>query len=99
MSVVQYFIVFFYAAVTGLAIAALLVWAGLVESFLSQYHEPVISYNLKISFGVFELLGLILFLALAGRAQERAESVLRPVVHAAKDTAKGAVLPPRKSRA
>ena len=47
--------------------AAMLIWAGLIESFLSQYHEPVISYNLKISFGLFELLALVLFLALAGR--------------------------------
>lgn len=44
----------------------LLVWAGLVEAFLSQYHEPIIPYAVKIGLGVTELLLLILFLAKAG---------------------------------
>ncbi len=47
-------------------VAVLLVWAGFVESFLSQYHQPVISYELKITFGVFELLLLGLFLWKSG---------------------------------
>jgi len=42
--------------------AVMLVWAGVVESFLSQYHEPVIRYWQKITFGVFELVALIWFL-------------------------------------
>ena len=58
--------------VFGLAI--LLVWAGLVEAFLSQYHEPTIPYWLKISFGVVELIVLFLFLSRAGReAPDNAE--------------------------
>jgi len=48
----------------------LLVWAGLVESFLSQYHQPVIPYALKIAFGVTELVALTLFLARSGAAAE-----------------------------
>jgi len=48
-------------------IAVLLLWAGFVESFLSQYHEPVIPYAVKIAFGAVEMVGLILFLGLAGR--------------------------------
>jgi uncharacterized membrane protein SpoIIM required for sporulation len=52
----------------GLAI--MLVWAGIVEAFLSQYHEPVISYGMKISFGVVEALLLTLFLARAGSAPD-----------------------------
>ena len=48
-------------------VALLLVWAGLVEAFLSQYHEPVIPYFAKITFGVLELLLLILFLSMSGR--------------------------------
>jgi uncharacterized membrane protein SpoIIM required for sporulation len=48
--------------------AVLLVWAGCVESFLSQYHQPVIPYALKIALGVVELTVLTLFLARAGRA-------------------------------
>ncbi|MGH9593927.1 MAG: stage II sporulation protein M, partial [Bryobacteraceae bacterium] len=47
--------------------AIMLVWAGLVEAFLSQYHEPVISYGMKISFGLVEAALLTLFLARAGR--------------------------------
>jgi len=47
--------------------AVMLVWAGLVEAFLSQYHEPVISYGMKISFGLVEAALLTLFLARAGR--------------------------------
>jgi uncharacterized membrane protein SpoIIM required for sporulation len=49
-------------------VAALLVWAGLVESFLSQLHEPVLPYALKIALGCAELLALALFLTRAGRA-------------------------------
>jgi uncharacterized membrane protein SpoIIM required for sporulation len=44
----------------------LLVWAGLVEAFFSQYHEPYVPYSLKILFGVTELVLLVLFLARAG---------------------------------
>jgi uncharacterized membrane protein SpoIIM required for sporulation len=47
--------------------AALLVWAGTVESFISQYHQPVIPYAVKIAFGLCELAALVLFLGWAGR--------------------------------
>ena len=47
--------------------AVLLVWAGLVESFFSQYHEPVLPYALKITVGLAELAALFLFLSRAGR--------------------------------
>ncbi len=48
-------------------VALMLVWAGFIESFLSQYHEPVIPYSAKIAFGVIELVMLILFLSRCGR--------------------------------
>jgi uncharacterized membrane protein SpoIIM required for sporulation len=48
-------------------IAVLLVWAGIVEAFFSQYHEPVLPYWLKMSFGACELIALTLFLSLSGR--------------------------------
>ncbi|HUA17445.1 MAG TPA: stage II sporulation protein M [Bryobacteraceae bacterium] len=51
--------------------AMLLIWAGIVESFLSQYHEPVIPYALKIVFGAVELAALTLFLARSGARGER----------------------------
>lgn len=46
--------------------ATLLVWAGIIESFFSQYHEPVIPYALKIGFGGIQLIGLAAFLSLSG---------------------------------
>lgn len=46
--------------------AVLLVWAGIIESFFSQYHEPVIPYSLKIGFGITELILLIWFLSRSG---------------------------------
>lgn len=54
-----------FAIIAG--VAALLVWAGLVEAFISQYHQPVIPYSLKIGFGVCEMLALAAFLGWAGR--------------------------------
>lgn len=46
--------------------ALLLVWAGFVESFLSQYHEPVVPYAAKIGVGVVELFLLAAFLWKSG---------------------------------
>lgn len=47
--------------------AVLLVWAGIVEAFVSQYHEPVIRYEWKIAFGLVEAGLLTMFLWKAGR--------------------------------
>jgi uncharacterized membrane protein SpoIIM required for sporulation len=47
--------------------ALLLVWAGVMEAFLSQYHQPVIPYALKIALGLLELMGLIAYLGWTGR--------------------------------
>ncbi len=44
-------------------VAVLLVWAGIIEAFLSQYHQPVLPYSLKIGFGVAELALLIWLLS------------------------------------
>ena len=43
-------------------VAILLVWAGIVESFFSQYHEPVVPYWIKIAFGCAEFAVLVWFL-------------------------------------
>ena len=48
-------------------VALILVWSGFIESFLSQYHQPVIPYDVKIAFGCVELVLLFLFLAKSGR--------------------------------
>ena len=52
-------------------VAVLLVWAGVMESFFSQYHEPVLPYALKIAIGLAEGLLLVLFLARAGRRENQ----------------------------
>jgi uncharacterized membrane protein SpoIIM required for sporulation len=51
-------------------VAVLLVWAGIVESFFSQYHAPLLPYWVKIAFGSLELGCLALYLWLAGRGKE-----------------------------
>jgi uncharacterized membrane protein SpoIIM required for sporulation len=52
-------------------VALMLVWAGIIEAFFSQYHEPVLPYHFKIAFGCVELLILALFLSKAGRKKLR----------------------------
>jgi hypothetical protein len=51
-------------------VGVMLIWAGFIEAFLSQYHEPVIPYELKIAFGLLELVLLIFFLARSGATAE-----------------------------
>lgn len=59
------------------AVAVMLVWAGIIEAFLSQYHEPVVSYGLKIGFGLVELALLTAYLLFAGRGGGYAFPTLR----------------------
>jgi len=54
-----------------MGVAVMLIWAGIVEAFFSQYHEPVIPYEAKIGFGILELILLVLFLAGSGRKEKR----------------------------
>jgi len=58
-------------AVLIFGVVVMLIWAGLIESFLSQYHQPVIPYVLKIAFGLSEMILLCWFLAVAGKNQEQ----------------------------
>lgn len=55
-------------------VGVLLVWAGIIEAFLSQYHEPVIPYELKIAFGVVELILFTLYLSRSGAAAPAARA-------------------------
>ena len=48
-------------------VAVMLVWAGVMESFISQYHNPVLPYPLKIGLGVVELCLLVVWLGRGGR--------------------------------
>jgi uncharacterized membrane protein SpoIIM required for sporulation len=51
-------------------VVLLLVWAGLIESFFSQYHAPVLPYSAKILFGVIQSAGLLAWLLLAGKGEK-----------------------------
>ena len=55
-------------------VAVLLVWAGIIEAFFSQYHEPVIPYALKIAFGIVELVLLSAYLLFSGTKNEKGSS-------------------------
>lgn len=50
-----------------IGVALLLVWAGIVESFFSQYHAPLVPYWAKISFGSLQLVALFSYLMYAGK--------------------------------
>ncbi|MEA3146677.1 MAG: hypothetical protein QOI53_2206 [Verrucomicrobiota bacterium] len=55
--------------------ALLLIWAGLVEAFFSQYHEPVLPYQFKIAFGLVELTALLAFLFRREKAGEKSQNI------------------------
>jgi hypothetical protein len=55
-------------------VAVLLIWAGLVEGFFSQYHEPLVPYSVKIAFGLVQLALLAVFLGRSGRGGETSGS-------------------------
>ncbi|HXR07207.1 MAG TPA: stage II sporulation protein M [Candidatus Acidoferrum sp.] len=50
-------------------VAVMLIWAGVVESFFSQYHQPVVPYTFKIIFGLTQLSLLVLLLARSGTSR------------------------------
>ena len=49
-----------------IGVAIMLIWAGIIESFVSQYHAPFI-YGAKIAFGAAQLVLLTAYLSRAGR--------------------------------
>jgi uncharacterized membrane protein SpoIIM required for sporulation len=55
------------------AVALMLIWAGVIEAFFSQYHAPVLPYGVKIAFGTVELVLLVFFFSRCGREKDRAE--------------------------
>lgn len=59
-------------------VGLMLVWAGFIEAFLSQYHYPVVPYLVKILFGMTELFLLCLYLLRSGRGESRDASPAPP---------------------
>ncbi len=62
--------------ITGVAL--MLVWAGIIEAFLSQYHQPVLPYTLKILLGLAEIAALVIYLGWCGRKACRPDAASRP---------------------
>ena len=58
--------------IAGLAL--MMVWAGMMEAFFSQHHEPVLPYGFKVAVGVAELVLLSFYLLLIGRRRPKAEA-------------------------
>ncbi|MGA1796786.1 MAG: stage II sporulation protein M [bacterium] len=56
-----------------LGLSSLLVWAGIVEAFFSQYHQPIVPYSFKILFGVIEILFLMYYFGVMGRRERGKE--------------------------
>jgi len=54
--------------------AMMLVWAGVMEAFFSQHHEPVLPYGFKVAVGGAELALLTVYLLLIGRRKPDAEA-------------------------
>ncbi|MBU1195548.1 MAG: stage II sporulation protein M [Proteobacteria bacterium] len=54
-------------------VCLMLIWAGFIEAFLSQYHEPAISYTTKILFGTTQLMVLFIFLFFSGRTKPESD--------------------------
>lgn len=60
-------------------VAIMLVWAGIIEAFFSQYHAPILPYAVKIAFGATELVLLVVFLSHSGRKAEAARPATRSI--------------------
>ncbi len=54
--------------------ACLMAWAGVIEAFFSQYHEPVLPYWIKITFGSVQFICFCAFMAFAGRKPDEETS-------------------------
>ena len=50
-------------------VVGLLIWAGIIEAFFSQYHAPILPYSVKIAFGLIQSVLLIVYLMFAGSNQ------------------------------
>jgi uncharacterized membrane protein SpoIIM required for sporulation len=60
--------------------AVMLVWAGIIESFFSQYHEPIIPYSVKIGFGVLELILLTWLLFRSGIDKKEKQGLKKELI-------------------
>ena len=55
-------------------LAMMLVWAGIMEAFFSQHHEPALPYGFKVAVGAAELVLLTAYLLLIGRRETASEA-------------------------
>jgi uncharacterized membrane protein SpoIIM required for sporulation len=59
--------------------ALLLIWAGIIEAFFSQYHEPILPYQFKIVFGLVEVMMLLTFLSLGKQSVPSTKDGRHPI--------------------
>jgi uncharacterized membrane protein SpoIIM required for sporulation len=59
-------------------VALMMFWAGLVESWFSQLHAPVVPYWFKVVVGIVELAAVVAFYAFAGRTAAAADEPEEP---------------------
>jgi uncharacterized membrane protein SpoIIM required for sporulation len=52
----------------------MLVWAGLMEAFFSQHHQPVLPYGFKVAIAAAELVLLTIYLLMIGRRETGTEA-------------------------
>lgn len=52
-------------------VGAMLIWAGIIESFFSQYHAPVLPYSVKIAFGSLQMLAVIVYFVMVGKSGDQ----------------------------
>ena len=55
-------------------VGVMLIWAGIIESFFSQYHAPVLPYSVKIAFGTIQLAAVFYYFSTVGRGDEKQRS-------------------------
>lgn len=52
-------------------VTLMLIWAGIIEAWFSQYHAPVLPYWVKIAFGCVEVVLLVAFFGWCGRSADK----------------------------
>lgn len=50
-------------------VTLMLIWAGIIEAWFSQYHAPVLPYWVKIAFGCVEVVLLVAYFGWCGRTE------------------------------
>lgn len=58
-------------------VTLMLIWAGIIEAWFSQYHAPMLPYWAKIAFGCVEVVLMVAYFGLCGRSPKTGDSISR----------------------